>query len=407
MLVLRLAVKSIRRASQRTWVTILAMAFAGAIMIFYASLLQGWLHAMETNAVAMEMGEFQIHAQGFRADPELYTLIPDPAAAVARAEAAGFAAAPRLLGGGLSAAGDNSAGVAVRGIDPAAEAKTVHLQRHLLRGSWLAVDARREVVLGRQLAVILDVRTGDELVLVAQAADGSMANELYVVRGILKSVGQGIDRAGLFMLAADFREFFSLPQGAHQLVLRRQDQELPLGEAAASLAAAFPELEVMSWRQLQPTLARLLDLSDVSLAIMLLITYAAVGMLTMNAMLMGVFERIPQFGVMKAMGFSGPRLFALIFCETLVQLSLAAGLALSAGVPLAAYFARHPLDFSFLLTQSATIAGVAFEPLWYCRLTPAAILQPIVFLYGVGFAAICYPALKAALLVPVRAIHHR
>lgn len=407
MLLLNLAFKNIVRSRFRTWVTILAMAFAGAIMIFYASLLQGWLGAMEANAVSMEMGEVQMHVPGYRDDPDLYAVIADPAGDLARAKSAGFTGSARLLGGGLAAARENSTGIAIRGIEPEAEARVVRLHRHVKAGSWLVPGRRRGVVLGQQLAVILDVRPGDELVLVGQAADGSMANDLFVVQGVLKSVGQGIDRAGLFMLADDFRDFFALEAGAHEIVLLRSDPSLPLDAAAETLAGLFPELEVKSWRQLQPTLARLLDLSDVSLAIMLLITYAAVGMLTMNAMLMGVFERIPVFGVMKAIGFSGGRLFFLVVCETLLQVTLASLLALAVGLPLSLYFARNPLDFSSMLKESSTIAGVAFEPLWYCQVTPGSVLLPIFFLYAVSLVSICYPALKAALLSPVRAIHHQ
>jgi ABC-type lipoprotein release transport system permease subunit len=407
MLLLNLAFKNILRSRFRTWVTILAMAFAGAIMIFYASLLQGWLQAMEVNAVSMEMGELQMHAPGYRDDPELYTVIAEPEAALARAATAGFTGSARLLGGGLAAARENSTGVLIRGIEPEIEAGVVRLHLHVKAGTWLDSGSHRNVVLGQQLAIILDVRPGDELVLVGQAADGSMANDLFVVRGVLKSVGQGIDRAGLFMLADDFRAFFALEAGAHEIVLQRSDPGLPLEAAAETLAGLFPGLEVKSWRQLQPTLARLLDLSDVSLAIMLLITYAAVGMLTMNAMLMGVFERIPVFGVMKAIGFSGLRLFGLVIYETLLQVTVAALLALAAGLPLSLYFGRNPLDFSFLLKESSTVAGVAFEPLWYCRVTTGSVLLPILFLYAVGLLSVCYPATKAALLSPVRAIHHQ
>jgi putative ABC transport system permease protein len=130
-------------------------------------------------------------------------------------------------------------------------------------------------------------------------------------------------------------------------------------------------------------------------------------MLTMNAMLMGVFERIPVFGVMKAVGFSGGKLFVLIVCETLVQVTLAAILAVALGWPLSTYFERNPIDFSFLLKSSSTIAGVAFEPQWYCMVSSSSVLQPVIFLYVVSLLAICYPALKAAMISPVNAIHHQ
>lgn len=406
MLVLNLACRNVLRYRFRSGVTIAAMAFAGGIMIFYASLLEGWLRAMETNAVAMEMGELQIHAPGYLFDPDIYTVIPDPEAVLEQASEAGFIASARLLGGGLAAAHENSTGVSIRGIDPESEARVVRLHNHIRDGDWLAPGMTGEVVIGQQLATILGVGPGGEIVLIGQAADGSMANDLFIVRGVLKSVGQGIDRAGLFMSGQDFREFFSLRQGVHEIVLNRADFTIPLDKATRDLAGRFPGQEVKNWRQLQPTLARLLDLSNVSLVIMLLVTYAAVGMLIMNAMLMGVFERMPVFGVMKAVGFSGLRLFGLIFCETLIQVTIASVIAVAAGWPLSLYFERRPIDFSFLISESSTIAGIAFEPQWYCRVTAGSILLPVVFLYGVALVAICYPALKAALISPMRAIHH-
>lgn len=406
MMVLGMAFKNVLRYRQRTWVTISAMAFAGCIMIFYASLLEGWLKSMETNAVSMEMGEIQMHAEGYRLDPDIYDAIPDARAVLEQTAAAGFIGSARLLGSGLAAAHENSTGVGIRGIDPDAESQVVRLHRHMHYGRWLSPDARKEVVIGQQLATILDVGIGDELVLIGQAADGSMANDLYTVRGVLKSVGQGIDRAGLFMLADDFQEFFVFRQGVHEIVVQRLDQSVSLDAATARLKGLFPDLEVKNWRELQPTLARLLDLSDVSLIIMLLITYAAVGMLTMNAMLMGVFERIPVFGVMKAVGFSGGRLFGLIVSETLIQVTIASVIAVGVGLPLSFYFARTPIDFSFLLKGSSTIAGIAFEPQWYCEVTTASILLPVLFLYCVALLAICYPAVKAAIISPVDAIHH-
>jgi ABC-type lipoprotein release transport system permease subunit len=365
------------------------------------------MRAMEINALAMETGEIQIHAPGYRHDPDIYTVIDDPAAVMTAAEKMGFAATARLLGNGLAAARENSTGVSIRGIEPRQEDQVTLLHNHVQAGSWLSPANRGEVVLGRRLASILDVRPGSEVVLVAQAADGSMANNLFTVRGVLKSVGQGVDRGGLFISAADFREFFVLDSGAHEIVLQRRDRQVPLAQATRMVADMFPGLEVKDWRQLQPTLARLLDLSDVSLVIMLLITYAAVGMLVLNAMLMGVFERFPVFGVMKAVGFSGGGLFAVVFWETLIQVTLATVLALSVGLPLGFYFERHPIDFSFLLQDSSLIAGVAFEPQWYTLVTGSSVLMPVLFLYAVSLAAILYPASKAALISPVDAIHHQ
>ena len=405
--IVSLAIKNLSRARTRTWTTILAMALAGGVMIFYASLLNGWLAAMEKNAVAMELGEFQLSAPGYRADPDIYTTIPQPAAVLAQLRQAGFLAAPRLYGSGLAAAGSSSTGVQLRGVALDAEPEVTLLHRHVLEGAWLADDDPAGVVIGRKLARTLGVGVGGELVVVAQAADGAMANQLFRVRGILRSVSEGVDRSGLFLPAASFRELMSLPDGVQLIVARRADASEPLAVASARLAASFPQLESRDWRQLQPVLARLLDLTNVSLVIMLLITYAAVAILTLNAMLMSVFERIPEFGVMKAIGLTPGALFGLIVCESMAQVSIAALLAVAFGLPLSFYCASHPIDFSGMLATSSTIAGIAIEAKWYCVVTPASVLTPLLVLYLVAGIAILYPAAKAALIRPVTAIHHR
>jgi ABC-type antimicrobial peptide transport system permease subunit len=189
-------------------------------------------------------------------------------------------------------------------------------------------------------------------------------------------------------------------------VVKRQQATEDLGQATTRLARLLPNYEVRNWRQLQPVLARLFEMSDVSLVIMLLITYAAVGILTLNALLMSVFERIPEFGVMKALGFSPWGLFAMIVMESMLQVTVAAILALAAGVPLALYFSSHPIDFSGFVQSSSTIAGVALDAKWYCVVTVNSVLLPVLFLYLVAGLAILYPALKAAMLKPLDAIYH-
>jgi ABC-type lipoprotein release transport system permease subunit len=220
-------------------------------------------------------------------------------------------------------------------------------------------------------------------------------------------VAEGVDRSGFFITAATFRRLMIIPHGAQQIVVKRQVATEDLTRATARLARLLPEYEVRNWRQLQPVLARLFEMSDISLVIMLLITYAAVGILTLNALLMSVFERIPEFGVMKALGFSPWGLFAMIVVESMLQVTVAVLLALAAGLPFAYYFSSHPIDFSGFVQASSTIAGVALDAKWYTVVTVNSVVLPVFFLYLVAGLAIIYPALKAAMLKPLAAIYHR
>jgi ABC-type lipoprotein release transport system permease subunit len=406
MKILSFAASNVRRNRQRSLVTTGALAFAGFIMLFYASLMEGFFRTMEHNTVGMDLGEIQIHVPGYRDNPDLYQRIENPDRLIERIESAGLSASPRLYGYGLAASGSASSGVGLRGVDLKREPAVTQIHRQVMQGAWLDEAEPDGVVIGRKLARTLGAGPGDELVIVTQAADGSMANRLYHVRGILKSVAEGLDRSAVFMTDRALRDLLVLPDGVHEIAAVRRDAALDLKAATARAAEAASGLEVLNWRQLQPVLATVLDISGTSLIFMILITYTAVGMVALNAMLMSVFERIHEFGVMKAIGVSPGQVIALIFTEAMIQTTAAVALALALGLPVSLYYQTHGIDLS-RWTGTGTIMGVAFDPIWYCRVTPATVIMPIAFLFLVTALAVVYPAVKAAVIRPVQAIYHR
>jgi ABC-type lipoprotein release transport system permease subunit len=405
MKILSIASRNVIRNWRRTLVTTLAMGFAGFIMILFASLTEGLLYTSERNAVAMNLGDMQIHAEGYRDDPDLYKRIDNAADLVRKLQQAGFHAAQRVYGFGLAAAGSASAGVQLRGIDLTNETTVTQIHKHVMQGNWLADTDPKGVVIGKKLGKTLNVKPGDEVVIIGQAADGSMANDLYTVRGILKSIGEEVDRAGFFMVERALRELMMLPQGAHEITVMRPDRSRDLESATAQVAALAPGYETLHWRSLRPVIARILDLADAQTIVMVLITYVAVAMIVLNAMLMSVFERIRELGVMKAIGVTPWQLFLLVYAETMVQVTVASIIALSSGWSAARYFQNNGIDLS-AIAGSTSFGGVAIDPIWYAYVTKEAVIIPIVFLFIIAAAAVIYPAVKAAVIRPVKAIYY-
>ncbi len=405
MRILSMASRNVIRNWRRTLVTTLAMGFAGFIMILFASLTEGLLYTGERNAVAMNLGDMQIHTEGYRDDPDLYKRIDNAADLVRKLQQAGFHASKRIYGFGLAAAGSTSAGVQLRGIDLANEATVTQIHKHVMQGNWLADTDPMGVVIGKKLSRTLNVKPGDEVVIIGQAADGSMANDLYTVRGILKSIGEEVDRAGFFMVERAFRELMVLPQGAHEITVMRPDRSRDLESATAQVAALAPGYETLHWRRLRPVIARILDLADSQTIVMVLITYVAVAMIVLNAMLMSVFERIRELGVMKAIGVTPWQLLLLVYAETMVQVTVASIIALASGWSVARYFQNNGIDLS-AIAGSTSFGGVAIDPIWYAYVTKEAVIIPIVFLFIIAAAAVIYPAIKAAVIRPVKAIYY-
>ncbi|MDX8393504.1 MAG: FtsX-like permease family protein [Mariprofundales bacterium] len=403
--VFTLASRNVYRNRLRSLVTTLAMAFACFIMILFSTLMEGMILGSERQVVEMNMGDIQIHQTGYLEEPDIYTTIPNTSAILNTLQQHGFHAAPRLYASGLLAANMASAGVQLRGIDLTHEKQVTKLFEHVETGRWLSEDKKMSVVLGKKLAATLGVALGDELVFIGQSADGYMANDIFYVQGILKSVADGIDRTAVFMLADSFRELMVTPEGAHEIVVIRNDRTIAIENATTHVKALVPDAEVKNWKELMPVVAQMLETANAQTIIMLIITYIAVATIILNAMLMTVFERIHEYGIMKAIGVRPWQIVRLIYTETLIQALLASSIALIFGWWVSYYFERDGIDMSSFAETSISFGGIAFDPIWYAHITPSAIFIPIAFLILIALLAVIYPATKAAVIKPIDAIY--
>ena len=402
-----LASRNVYRNRHRSMVTTLAMAFACTMMIVFSALMDGFAIGSERNVVSMNTGDIQIHLPGYRDDPDIYSLIDNADSLVAQFRADAFYATERLFAFGLMASDQSSSGVQLRGVDLDYEPTVTDIDQHIMTGEWLSADDQHGVVIGKKLSKLLDVGLGDELIFVGQTADGYMANDSFQIKGILKSVSATIDNAGVFMSNGMLRELITLPAGAHELVLMRTDRTGDLTLRTEQLKTALgDDLDVMNWQQLMPVINRFLETAHIQTLIMMIFTYIAVASVVLNAMLMSVFERIHEFGIMKAIGVKPKQLIILIYAEMFIQTLLAVLIALLAGSGLSWYLQKNGLDMSSMADE-ISFAGLAFDPVWHAALTLNALLMPTLFLFVIAAIAVIYPAIKVAVIQPVDAIHHQ
>ena len=278
------------------------------------------------------------------------------------------------------------------------------ISTRLAAGAWLDDGDPAGVVVGRRLARALDLAVGDELVVLSQTTDGGIANDLYAVRGILDSVSEGVDRSAVFLTAAAFRELFVMPTGAHEIVLRKPD-ELELAAALEIAQGLAPDLDTRSWRSLVPTLATYLDSARQMMGIISAIIYIVVAILILNAMLMAVFERIREFGVLKALGVEPRQVLSLVFAESALQAGLALALGLALSVPTLWYLVEFGIDTGAL--GGVSVIGATFATVWQAAVSPFTFVTPSLTLLVLVLLAVIYPALKAARISPVEAMRHQ
>jgi ABC-type lipoprotein release transport system permease subunit len=405
MMAIRLAWRNIWRNSRRTAITLAAISLTAAILIASYSLMDGLMKQFRDNATNLLMGEVQIHQAKYLVNRSMYKDLPNPDQLVSNLKAKGLPASPRSYGYGLTASGTKSAGAMFVGIDPESEKQNFDLAKHMAEGDFLGHDPQMGLVLGRKLARSLNVTVGSEVVVVVQAADGSLGNDLYTVTGILKSVGDAIDRTAAIMHQKDFQTLFVSDGRIHEIAVNTRGQ-MPLEQATALTEQAAPNLEVKSWRDLSPTMSDMLNLFDAGIWIFGMIFYLAGGLGLMNTMLMATFERIREFGMLKAIGTTPWRILRDVTVEAFVLSVAASIIGLGIGLAGSYYLQVVGLDTSVFAPGSYTVAGIAFDPIWRAAISIKTVIYPVVVLWIVCLLASLYPAAIAARLDPVKAMSH-
>jgi ABC-type lipoprotein release transport system permease subunit len=411
---LQLAWRNLWRNRRRTFITMAAIAFGYAMLLFVACLMAGLRWQMIQNGTCLVMSQIQIHAPGYYPDRSLQKTIggrqgTDVTALLAAitSDRRVTAAAPRVYGYGLLSAGHRSAGVALMGVVPDQEPMITTLNTQISKGSYLTARVPKGVVIGDKLASTIGIELGTEIVLLTQAADGSMGNDVYTVVGILHTGLDAVDGGLVLMSMSSLQDLLHLsPARIHEVGIKLSHITAATVVASAleaRLGKTLP-VRVMAWPELAPELANYVQFNHGVTVVLFFIFFLVAVIGVMNTMLMAVFERTREFGMLMAVGMRPVQVIALILTEAagLAVASLALGAAL--GVPLLWYLQEHGLDLGGATGEVVSVAGVVVGHLWYGRQDYPAYAQAAVGLAATALVSALYPAWRAAQLRPTEAM---
>lgn len=396
--------RNVWRNKRRSLVTIAAISFALFVEILYSGLITGYLKDMKNDVLDLELGDIQIYEKNYQDHPSINNAIMNTEPLFEKLNKKGYKVTGRLMAGGFAAAGEYSEGVALFGINVDQDSTVSLIGEKVADGKWLDKNDPFGVVIGRRLAKTILVKPGDKLAIVSQGADGSIANDLYTVRGILLGIADGTDRGGVFMTDTAFRNLMVFPKGVHKVIIRHP-KDVDLKTASATVKELAKGMDVKTWEEIMPVIATMLQSTQGMMKIIFFIIYIAVGILILNAMLMAVFERIREFGMLKALGAGPFRIAGLIFIESAFQTLIAIICGILFSLPCMWYMINVGINVGKLGGMSAM--GVAMRPVWYGVYNIDTLKTPLVMLIFVVFFAVLYPALKAAMLSPVEAMRHK
>lgn len=411
---LQLAWRNLWRNRRRTFITMAAIAFGYAMLLFVACLMAGLRWQMIQNGTCLVMSQIQVHAPGYYPNRSLQKTLGGRQGTDVSAMLASIAAdrrvnavAPRVYGYGLLSAAHRSAGVELMGVVPEQEPKITTLNTQISKGSYLSARLPKGVVIGDKLASTIGIELNSEIVLLTQAADGSMGNDVYTVVGILHTGLDDVDRGLVLMSLSSLQDLLHLAPGRIHEVGIKLNHITAATTVAAALEVRLPKtipVRVMAWPELAPELANYVQFNHGVTVVLFFIFFLVAVIGVMNTMLMAVYERTREFGMLMAVGMRPAQVIRLILTEAagLAVASLLLGATL--GVPLLWYLQVHGLDLGGATGEVVSVAGVVVGHLWYGRQDFPAYSQAALGLAATALVSALYPAWRAAQLRPTEAM---
>jgi ABC-type lipoprotein release transport system permease subunit len=406
-LYLRLAWRNIWRHRRRTLIIVLAMGFGLSLMMMYDGLVDGFNQAIYGNAIKVLGGNIQVHAESYGESAAQKPVLPlaDDAKVleVVRGQPRVVVASRRINTGGLVSSREGAFAVGITAVEPEVEQAVNLAGQNVIAGRALTADDGDSVFIGKGLADAMAVGVGDRITLTGRSAHEEMRRRTMIVVGIYDLGMADIEKMTVYISLAEAQTLYDLP-GQSTEVAVFLDQVGNERELIDELAPALPGYELASFEdsypELQYALASKGQVMDIFSVIILGI--AAIGIL--NLLLMAVYERTREIGVLGALGLK-PRQISLLFIleGTLIGL-VGVGLGIVLGLVFNGMMKAVGLDFTAFsgMTSYTALMTDKVYPSWGVgRLLSRALTVAII----AALAAVI-PAREAAQRDPAEALHY-
>ena len=404
---LQLAWRNIWRNKRRTTVILVAVVIGVWSMLLLGSLMRGIADGMIKNGIDTLTGHIQVHHKGYRDDPAiensiididavqsaLYKVLPENAHSAARVRVNAIASNAR-----------HSGGVTLVGIDPAAEARVSFIGGAIAEGRYLKESDKNGIIIGEALRAKFETRIGRKLVLMSQDTEQEIASRAFKIVGIFTAEMQSTEKRFAFVSKSASQKMLKLKDGISEIaVIVPNDPDNESIYNALKAALPSDRFEIHTWRELLPFQTAYLKILDGFMWIWYLVVFVAMGFGIVNTTLMAVFERMREFGLLKALGMKPLWILREVLTESF--LLLVTGMIIGNILAFLCILAISNTGIDL----SALAAGVEYAGM--SRVIYPAIAGRDIFIGNMtvlllGLLVSLYPAAKAARFTPVEAMTH-
>jgi ABC-type lipoprotein release transport system permease subunit len=399
-----IAYRNLVRNGRRTGLTALAVALGLVVVMAMSSLVKGMVSSMVADNIRMSSGHLQIRDESYQIDKlSLLSkdLLQDGEAWAAQAEALPEvqSAAPVLWIGGLLGTAQESVGIEIVGIDPD-DAFHAPIREGITAGEFLKRDDRGRILIGQGLADEMGIAVGRRVSVAASNANGQGQEGIFTVVGLVDTGFPSIDQNRVILPLAQAQSFSGVGNRVSSIILMLHDQE---DTAHVATMLAGPDMQVLTWEELNRLILESVENGLIFYYVLYGIVFLAVAVLIANTLLMSVFARAREIGILSSLGMNRGQITLLFLIEGILLALLGIALGWLLGLGVVAYMTY--VGFSIPADTAALIEGFAFKTTMYGAFAPAQyVILSLLLLVVVSLVSL-YPAWYAAKMEPVEALH--
>jgi ABC-type lipoprotein release transport system permease subunit len=401
-LIMTLAWRNLWRNHRRTIIMIAAISVGAWAMIFMTSLMRGMVNEMIRDGIRALPGHVQVHHPAYRDDPSVSNLVSMTSTEIdALLSGAGidrFTARVRVPA--IVSSERESRGVTLIGADPAQEVSVSAVGTKIVAGRNLEGPADGGIVIGRELAEKLETEVGKRIVLMSQDPENEVADRGYRVVGLFEATLPTQEEAFVFAGRKTVQDMLQIDDRVSEVAIAGDNYRAVDGLLAAVRDLMNDEDEVLPWTELDAYLGAMLGVMDGFVLVWVIVIFLALSFGLVNTLVMAVFERVREIGLMLALGMRPSSILGQIVIESvlLLVLGLAIGnaLAFASVVPL-----RGGIDIS-AVAEGMEMFGAA--SVLYPEIETGDVILANIVVLTLGILASLSPAWRASRYEPVEAI---
>jgi ABC-type lipoprotein release transport system permease subunit len=394
------------RNSRRTIIVLIAISLGLALLLFFDGLFGGSRQAMYGNAVKLQGGNLLIHAPGYREKLRRMPLLalPDDGAVVDEAlkQPGVVSASRRINTSGMVSSREGTLPISIIGIEPEREAQSGLLAKHIVAGRYLEPGDEDVFIAGRALAEWLGVTVGDRVTLVGRATHEQMRQRTMTLVGIFDLGLADVEKGTLYISLAEAQALLDLRDQSTEVVisLERVGQE---DSVLTALRRALPGYEVDTWYTLNPEMMQAFAVNEQVMGIfgLVVLLISAVGIL--NILLMAVYERTREIGVLAALGLKRRQIMALFVQEGVLLGLVGVVTGGILGGAVVWYFSQVGLAWG--ATEYSEITALMGDRIFF-RMGIGQLLARALMVGIIAALASLYPAWQASKKEPAEALHY-